>query len=85
MGFEYRYEEQGDEWVYITYAGAWDMEDVAEFVAEKYWNEGDQRDIDDFEFEVEVREFGKPETLQKFVVTGGYSTNFNAWNVADTE
>jgi hypothetical protein len=77
MKFEYRYIEQGNEWEWCEGLQFWDAEDVAEHVAEKYFEDIDM-DANDFEFEVEVREFEKPETVQKFIVSADYSVNFYA-------
>jgi hypothetical protein len=78
MKFEYRYEDQGDEWEVCDGSKFWDASDVAEFVAEKYFEEGDPVNTNDFEFEIDVREFEKPETMQRFIVTADYSVNFYA-------
>jgi len=41
--FEYRYEDYGDEWGEFKGRRCWSMEDVANEVAEKYWDNEDRK------------------------------------------
>jgi len=74
--FEYRYEE--DDWEEFIGRRCWSMEDVANDVAEEYWDRSDKENVTTFDFIVEVREASVPEKVGKFRVTADYSIHFYA-------
>lgn len=77
MLFEINYKDFNSDWITVA---ALDSKQAAELAAEKYWDNSDGGDANDFSLDVMVRESGK-NVVEKFNVTAGYSLHFYARSV----